>query len=233
MSTIVSVRDLTKHIGKRRVLDGLSFEIEEGHVVGLLGPNGAGKTTLMKVLMNIWHADTGEVRICGEAAGFAANEHISYMPDSNHLFPWMRVRDAIHYYRDMFGDFDIDRSKELCSLLGINEHDKVKSLSKGMTQRVLVMLTFSRNAQLFLLDEPIGGIDPLTRGKIVKAIFTGSNRGGTMIVATHQVAEVETLLDDVLFIDNGKLIHSDNADNIRESRGMSIEECYMEVFENA
>ncbi len=109
----------------------------------------------------------------------------------------------------------------------------MKSLSKGTTQRVLVMLTFSRNAQLFLLDEPIGGIDPLTRGKIVKAIFTGSNRGGTMIVATHQVAEVETLLDDVLFIDNGKLIHSDNADNIRESRGMSIEECYMEVFENA
>lgn len=233
MSAVISVRGLTKNIEKKQVLSDVSFTIEEGRVVGLLGPNGAGKTTLMKILMNIFHADAGEIQICAEKAGFETKRHISYMPDINHLFPWMRVRDAIHYYSDMFKDFDIGRSKELCTFLGINEEEKIKKLSKGTKERVLIMLTFSRNARLYLLDEPLGGIDPLTRTKIVKTIFSGASRGSTIMISTHLVADVETLLDDVLFLNNGKLIFSDSADHIREGRRMSIEECYVEVFENA
>lgn len=233
MSAIVSVRDLTKKIGSKTVLNGLNFDIGEGRVVGLLGPNGAGKTTLIKVIMNLCHADMGEVYICGEPSGFETKKFISYMPDTNHLFPWMRVCDAIRYYNDMFDDFDIMQTKELCSFLGINENDKVMSLSKGEKERVFIMLTFSRNAKLYLLDEPIGGIDPLTRNSIVKTIFKSSNKGSTILISTHQVSDVETLLDDVLFMDRGRLILSDSTENIRESRRISIEECYMEVFKNA
>ena len=233
MSAVVSVRGLTKKINNKQVLDGLDFEIQEGHVAGLLGPNGAGKTTIMKILMNIYHADTGEIKICGQQAGFETKKYISYMPDLNHLFPWMRVRDAIRYYGDIFEDFDMERSKELCSFLEINETEKLRSLSKETRDQVPIMLTFSRNSRLYLLDEPIGGIDTLARNKIVKTIFSGSGRGGTIIISTHQMADVETLLDDVIFISSGKLIVSDSADNIREGRGMSIEDYYMEVYGNA
>lgn len=233
MSIIVSVNGLTKNVGKKQVLSDISFEIAEGRVIGLLGPNGAGKTTLMKTLMNIYHANAGETQICGEKAGFETKKYISYMPDINHLFSWMRVRDAIHYYSDMFEDFDIERSKELCKFLGINEDEKIKSLSKGTKEQVLIMLTFSRNARLYLLDEPLSSIDPLMRKRIVKTIFNGANKGSTIIISTHEVADIETLVDDVMFLNNGKLIFSDNADNIRDRRGMSIEECYLEVFENA
>lgn len=232
MSEIVSVKGLTKKIGGKQVLKGLDFELEVGRVVGLLGPNGAGKTTLLKILMNIYHADTGEINICSERMGYETKRHISYMPDINHLFQWMRVRDAIHYYSDMFSDFDLNRASELCASLGINEGEKIKDLSKGTMERVLIMLTFSRNTCLYLLDEPIGGIDPLARNKIIKTIFMGFNPERTLIISTHQVKEVETLLDEVLFINEGKLIFSDSVDNIREMRGKSIEECYMEVFEN-
>jgi ABC-2 type transport system ATP-binding protein len=233
MSKIVSIKGLTKKIGRKQVLKGLDIELGTGRVVGLLGPNGAGKTTLLKILMNIYHADAGEVQICGERLGFETKRHISYMPDTNHLFQWMCIRDAIHYYRDMFSDFDENRSAELCAFLGINKEENIKNLSKGTVERVLIMLTFSRNTCLYLLDEPIGGIDPLARNKIIKTIFRGFDPGRTIIISTHQVKDVETLLDEVLFIDEGKLIFSDSVDNIRELQGKSIEECYMEVFENA
>lgn len=232
MNAIVSVKGLKKKIGKKQVLQGLDFQLKAGRVVGLLGPNEAGKTTTIKILMNIYNADAGEIKICDEQVGFETKRYISYMPDMNPLFQWMRVRDAIHYYKDMFSDFDINHAKELCTFLGIDEEEKVKNLSKGTKERVLIMLTFSRNTSLYLLDEPIGGIDPLARNKIIKTIFARLNGESTIIISTHLVKDIETLLDDVLFINDGKLVFSDSAENIRETRGKSIEEWYMEVFEN-
>lgn len=231
MSSIVAVKGLTKKIGHKRVLNGMDFELGAGKVIGLLGPNGAGKTTLIKTLMGILHADTGEVQICGEPAGFGAKRLISYMPDQNHLFPWMSVHDAMQYYSDMFSNFDMSHAKELCAVLGIDENEGVKNLSKGTKERVLIMLTLSRNARLYLLDEPIGGIDPLARNMIIKTIFAGVNPESTIIISTHLVKDVETLLDEVLFINRGELLLWDSAENIRESRGQSIEECYVEVFQ--
>lgn len=233
MSAIVSVQGLKKNIGRKHVLKGLDFDLEPGRVVGLLGPNGAGKTTLLKTLVNIYHADGGDIRIFGEQVGYNTKRFVSYLPEANHLFSWMSVQDAIHYYRDFFNDFDVNCSKELCKFLGIDEKEKIASLSKGKKEQALIMLTFSRKTHLYLLDEPIGSIDPLARNKIIKTIFKEFNPERTVIISTHQVKDVETLLDDVLFLGDGKLVFSSQVDAIRETRGQSIEECYMEVFENA
>lgn len=233
MSAIVSVKGLQKSIGRKHVLKGLDFELSPGRVVGLLGPNGAGKTTVLKTLVNIYHADAGKIHIFGEQVGFNTKKYISYLPEVNHLFKWMSVHDAIHYYKDMFSDFNINCAKELCVFLGVNEKEKIMNLSKGKMEQVLIMLTFSRKTHLYLLDEPIGSIDPLARNKIIKTIFKEFNPERTVMISTHQVKDVETLLDDVLFIGDGKLVFSGQVDHIRETRGQSIEECFMEVFENA
>ncbi|TCL63343.1 ABC-2 type transport system ATP-binding protein [Hydrogenispora ethanolica] len=233
MNNLVSVVGLSKKIAKKQVLLGVSFQLEAGRVVGLLGPNGSGKTTLLKTLMHIYQADAGEIAIADEPLSFASKRFISYMPDHNALFEWMSVQDAIHYYRDLFSDFDSERASELCSFLEIDPQEKLGRLSKGMKERVLIMLTFSRKARLYLLDEPLGGIDPLTRNKIIKTILTGLTEECTIIIATHLVKDVEAFLDEVLFLHHGKLIFSGSADNIRSEHGKSIEEWYLEVYQNA
>ncbi len=233
MSSIITVKNLKKRIGNRQILNGIDFELESGRVIGLLGPNQSGKTTLFKTIMNICHADSGNIQICGQPSESQTIKYISYMPDRNHLFPWMRVVDAMNYYSDMFSDFDMSYAKELCSFLKINEKDKIKTLSKGMIERVLIMLTFSRRARLYLLDEPFGGTDPLARNQIMKTIFRGQSEDSTILISTHQVKDVETLLDEVIFLNQGKVIFSETAENIRECHNQSIEECYLEVFQNA
>lgn len=233
MSVILSVKSGTKKFGRKLVLDSVDFELPAGRIVGLLGPNGAGKTTILNTVMGLYRLDSGEIQICGEAIGYKSKRLMSYLPDTNHLFSWMRVIDALRYYTDMFPDFDMTRAKELCSLLEIDEKSRTQSLSKGELERVLIMLTFSRNVRLYLLDEPLGGIDPLSRKKIIKTIFSQLDSESTILISTHLVKDVETLLDDVLFLNKGKVIFADSADNIREIRGQSIEDCYMEVFENA
>jgi len=233
MSAILSVVNGTKKFGRKKVLTDVNFELPTGRIVGLLGPNGAGKTTILNAILNVSKLDSGKIQICGEPNGYESKRLISYLPDTNHLFEWMSVRDALHYYADMFPDFDTVRAKDLCTLLEIDEKAKTRNLSKGEMERVLIMLTFSRKVRLYLLDEPLGGIDPLSRKKIIKTIFSQLDSESTILISTHLVKDVETLLDDVLFLNNGKVIFADSADNIREIRGQSIEDCYMEVFENA
>ena len=161
MSPILEVKELTKTFGNRTALDKVSFTLEPGRVAGLMGPNGAGKTTLMKTVMKITKPNSGTISVCGTNLVEAIHRNTAYMPDRNQLFDWMRIRDSIHYYEDMFVDFDEKRAADLCGILGLNPVDPIRSLSKGTVIRVLVMLTFSRNARLYLLDEPIGWFDPL------------------------------------------------------------------------
>jgi ABC-2 type transport system ATP-binding protein len=233
MSAILSVANGTKKFGRKQVLTDVNFDLPTGRIVGLLGPNGAGKTTILNAIINVSKLDYGKIQVCGEPNGYESKRLISYLPDTNHLFEWMSVRDALHYYADMFPDFDTVRAQELCTLLEIDEKAKTRNLSKGELERILIMLTFSRKVRLYLLDEPLGGIDPLSRKKIIKTIFSQLDSESTILISTHLVKDVETLLDDVLFLNNGKVIFADSADNIREIRGQSIEDCYMEVFENA
>jgi len=232
MSEVLSLKSVSKKFGRKQVLDGVDIALPAGRIIGLLGPNGAGKTTILNTIMGLYRLDSGEIAICGEAIGYKSKRLVSYLPDTNHLFSWMRVSDALHYYTDMFPDFDIDRAKELCTLLEIDEGSRTQRLSKGELERVLIMLTFSRKVRLYLLDEPLGGIDPLSRKKIIKTIFSQLDTESTILISTHLVKDVETLLDDVLFLNNGKVIFSGSADYIREDRGQSIEDCYEEVFEN-
>ncbi len=232
MNTLMSVKGLCKKFGDKNALQDVNFDLMEGRIVGLMGPNGAGKTTLIKTLMQIYKQDAGEISIHGKPLGYAAKQEIAYMPDQNHLFPWMNIGDAIHYYRDMFPGFDVARAKELCNLLRLNEKERVKTLSKGTLERVQIMLTFARPASIYILDEPIAEIDPLNRDKILKIILGGVNERSTVILSTHLVKDVETIVDDVLFLHEGRLALVETAENIRAQRGMSIEECYLEVYKN-
>jgi ABC-2 type transport system ATP-binding protein len=233
MSAILEVKDLSKSFGTRLVLNRVNFSLESGHIAGLMGPNGAGKTTLMKAVMKITKPSSGHVTVCGNDSVESIHRNIAYMPDRNPLFAWMRVRDAIQYYKDMFADFDPKRAEDLCGILGLNPADPIRSLSKGTVIRVLVMLTFSRNARLYLLDEPIGWFDPLAKHNILKTILSGINEDSTVLISTHQVKDVETILDDVLFLNKGSVILNDTAENIRLEHGQAIEDRYIEVFQNA
>ena len=192
-----------------------------------------GKTTLMKALMGFLPLDKGKAWVNGQLVGSAARANISYLPDKNHLFSWMRIQDSIQYYKDMFADFDVKYALELCTFLKLELEMKVSQLSKGSLQRTLIMLTFARKTALYLLDEPIGGIDPLARDKILKTIFRGLSPESTIFITTQLVRDVEMLLDDVLFLNQGELIFSSSVDAIRQERGVSITDCYLEVFENA
>jgi ABC-2 type transport system ATP-binding protein len=233
MSAILEVTNLSKSYGIRPVLNNISFSLEAGHVAGLMGPNGAGKTTLMKSIMKISKPNSGQVTVCGSGTVESIHRNTAFMADRNMLFGWMRVRDAIHYYADMFSDFDPKRAMDLCGILGLTPADPIRSLSKGTVIRVLVMLTFSRNARLYLLDEPIGWFDPLAKHNILKTILAGLNEESTVLISTHQVKDVETILDEVLFLNRGSLILNDTAENIRQEHGESIEDRYIEVFQNA
>lgn len=232
MSTILTARGLRKCFTKKPALDQISFSIESGRIIGLMGPNGAGKTTLIKTIMQLYRPDKGEILINGTPAKYHAREYLSYMPDINPLFNWMNVKDAILYYKDFYSDFDLNYAKELCGVLQLDEREKVKNLSKGTIERVLIMLTFARRARLYLLDEPIGAIDPSAREKIKNIIMAGINDESSVIISTHLVKDIETVVDDVLFIDKGRLLVSESADQIRETKGLSIEEYYLEVFKN-
>jgi ABC-2 type transport system ATP-binding protein len=232
MNTNLNIFGLTKYFGSQIALDDIHMEIHPGRIAGLMGPNGAGKTTMLKTIMQIYKPDAGNIIFNGIPLNHNSRYEIAYLPDKNPLFKWMRVRDAIQYYRDMFADFDLERSKELCDSLKIEPQARIRLLPSGMLARTLIMLTFSRRVKLYLLDEPIGGIDPLARQKILQTILAGMNEESSVLLATHLVNEVETILDDVFFLNKGRLLAADSAENIREQRGKSIMEYYLEVFEN-
>ncbi|GAP22617.1 ABC transporter ATP-binding protein [Leptolinea tardivitalis] len=233
MSAILEVTDVSKSFSGHTVLNRVNITLEAGRVAGLMGPNGAGKTTLMKTIMKIVKPDSGSIRVCGSNAVEAIHRNTAFMPDRNQLFLWMKIRDAIRYYEDMFGDFDAKRAVDLCQILGLDPAASIRTLSKGTVIRTLVMLTFSRNARLYLLDEPIGWFDPLAKHNILKTILAGINEESTVLISTHQVKDVEMILDDVLFLNYGSLILTDTAENIRQEHGQSIEDRYLEVFQNA
>lgn len=233
MNNEIKIIKLSKRFGKKEVLKDVNLTITKGKIIGLLGANGVGKTTLIKTIVGLYKKDKGHVMINGQEVGAGTHKYVSYMPDKIMLYEWMKVKDAINYYADMFSDFDIDKAKELCDVLKISVNDKINVLSTGMKERMMIMLTFSRKTAFYLLDEPIGGIDPVAKDIILKTIISNVEPNSTVLISTHLIKDVEHMLDEVIFIDNGEIKTHESADKIREQYGKSIDDFYLEVMKNA
>lgn len=219
-----------KRYGSKAALENVSLKAEPGRIIGLLGSNGSGKTTLMKLASGLITPTSGEVRICGEPIGTESKALTSFMPDKPLTEPWMKVRDAAAFYADFYSDFDMVKAKEMFSFMGLQDRDKITTLSKGMNERLQLALALSRNAKLYLLDEPIGGVDPVAREKILDAIVQYYNEESCLIISTHLVTDIERIFDEVIFIKDGRFILQDEVDQIRMTRGKSVVDLFKEVY---
>ncbi len=227
---ILECRDLSKRFGVIQALDMVSLTIEPGRVIGLLGPNGSGKTTLLKLANGLLTPTGGEVLVNGKEPGKESRSLVSYLPDKNYLPDWMKARQLMDFYDDFYDDFDRDRAKEMLLRLNISEDMRIKEMSKGTREKVQLIMVMSRQAKLYLLDEPIGGVDPATRDYILDTIIRNYNPEAAVIISTHLIADVEQVLDDVIFIDRGHIVLQSSVDEIREAHGKSVDQYFREVF---
>ena len=227
---ILECADLSKRFGSVQALDNVNFTIEPGRVVGLLGPNGSGKTTLLKLANGLLTPTGGEILIDGDAPGKVTRSLVSYLPDKPYLADWMKVRQLLDFFEDFYDDFDRDRAMEMLLRLNIGEDMRIKEMSKGTREKTQLILVMSRQAKLYLLDEPIGGVDPATRDYILDTIIRNYNPEAAVVISTHLIADVEQVLDDVIFIDKGRIVLQSSVDDIREERGKSVDQYFREVF---
>ncbi len=227
---ILECKDLSKRFGNAQALDTVNLSIEPGRVIGLLGPNGSGKTTLLKLANGLLTPTDGEILIDGKAPGKESRSLVSYLPDKPYLADWMKVRQLLDFFEDFYDDFDRDRAMEMLLRLNIGEDMRIREMSKGTREKTQLILVMSRKAKLYLLDEPIGGVDPATRDYILDTIIRNYNPEAAVVISTHLIADVEQVLDDVIFIDRGKIVLQSSVDDIREERGMSVDQYFREVF---
>jgi ABC-type multidrug transport system, ATPase component len=230
MDVILKASNLEKSYFNKKALNGLDLEIKKGRIVGILGPNGSGKTTFLKIAAGILTKTNGEVLIDGHKPGVYTKSIVSYLPDREYLFKWMKIKDAVDFFKDFYKDFDEEKCKMLLEFMNLDINSKVKTLSKGMTEKLYLTLVLSRKAKLYILDEPLGGVDPTTREKILDAILDNYSEDSSIIITTHLVNDIERLFDDVAFISEGKVVLSGNAEELRNEKGLSIDQLYREVF---
>ncbi|WP_298847477.1 ABC transporter ATP-binding protein [Clostridium sp.] len=231
MDNILEAREIRKSYLNKKALRGVNLNIPLGKIVGLLGPNGSGKTTFLKIAAGILHQSKGDILIDDHIPGVHTKSVVSYLPDNEYLLKWMKVKDAVKYFKDFYSDFDEIKAAELLVFMNLNEDDAVKSLSKGMKEKLKLTLVLSRKAKLYILDEPLGGVDPTAREKILNAIVSNFSKDSSMIITTHLVNDIERIFDDVAFISDGEIVLEGNAEELRTSRGKSIDELYREVFQ--
>ena len=227
---LVRVEHLTKYYGAKKALNDVNLNIESGRIIGLLGPNGSGKTTMIKLLNDLLKADTGEIYINGNKPGVITKSEVSYLPDRPYFGDWMKVEDVLKLFSDFYWDFDRERAENMCKALGISTKAKIKTLSKGMKEKVQLILVMSRSAKLYLLDEPIAGVDPAARDLILDTILANYNPDSTVIISTHLIGDIERVLDEVIFLKDGNVVLHDTTDNIREQEGKSIDALFREMF---
>ena len=230
MDNIVEIRGLTKRYDRKEALKNIDLSIEKGKVVGILGPNGSGKTTLIKLLMGLLHPNKGEIKIDGESPGIHTKSVISYLPDRNALYGWMTVKDAIQMFQDFYQDFDLGKSEELLKFMKLDKDMKISNMSKGMKEKLNLALVLSRRAKVYILDEPIAGVDPVARDQILDAIIDNYKEDSAMIITTHLVRDMENIFDQVVFLGDGEIILSGEAENLREEKNMQIDDLYKEIF---
>jgi ABC-2 type transport system ATP-binding protein len=230
---MLQTKGLTKKYFTKTVLNGIDIQLEEGKIYGLLGPNASGKTTFMKIAAGLVQPTSGELSISGYKIGVSTKQIVSYMPTVNHLPLWMKVSQCLNWFQGAFSDFQPEQAKALLNEMGIKEEEKIGSLSSGMLGRFKLLLTISREAKLYLLDEPLNGLDPVSREKIVQAILSTAGENNTFLISSHLINELENVIDEIIFLDQGKVVLSGNAEEFRINRGMSIDELYREVYRNA
>lgn len=231
MSNLVEISHLNKSYGKaNKIINDMNINISKGRIIGLLGPNGSGKTTLMKMIAGVLSIDDGDIVVDGNKVGIETKSVISYLPDKTYFCKNYKVKDTIKLFEDFYQDFDKERAEKMLGLLNISLKDEYKKLSKGNKEKVQLVLVMSRKAKLYLLDEPIAGVDPAARDYIMETILSNYNEEGTVIISTHLIADIENILDDAIFIKNGEIVLYDDADNLRTSRNNSIDGIFREVF---
>ena len=227
---IIEINGLTKNFGSLTALDDISISLEPGRIVGLLGPNGSGKTTLIKILNGLLQPTSGSVRIKGNAPGIETKKIVAYLPDRNALPDYMNAKQLMELYADFFEDFDRAGAAAMIEDLGIDMEQTMKKMSKGTREKLQLCLVMARKAEVYLLDEPIGGVDPATRDYILRTIISNYNENAVVVISTHLISDIESVLDEVIFIREGRIVMSGVADEIREEKGESIDELFREVF---
>ena len=231
--TLISCSGLTKAYGSRLALRNVELSVGRGRIVGLLGPNGSGKTTLIKLLCGLLQPTRGTILVNGQPVGPATKAVTSYLPDKMYFADWMQAVDLFDLFTDFYADFDRARAMEMCASLGVDPRDRIKSMSKGTKEKVQLVLVMARKAQLYLLDEPIAGVDPAARDFILNTILTNYNEEGTVLISTHLISDIERVLDEVIFLKEGAVMLHNSVDNIREQQGKSVDALFREIFRAA
>ena len=232
MANIINVKGLRKAYGKKVVLDNISFEIEEGSIVGLLGPNGCGKTTLIKILTGLIKDHTGTVKIGNEEIGPETKNMVAFLPDTSYLPDWMKPADAIEYFADFYEDFDKDKAVRMVTDFGLDPRQKFKTMSKGQQEKLSLILVMCRRARLYILDEPLGGLDPAARSAILDLIMNNYAQNAAVLLSTHLINDVERIFDRVLMISKGQVVVNSHIGEIKE-KGKTVEDVFKEVFSYA
>ncbi|MCI9612025.1 MAG: ABC transporter ATP-binding protein [Eubacterium sp.] len=230
MSALLECRKLTKRYKTKEVLNQVNLTLESGRMIGLLGPNGSGKTTLIKMINGLLTPTEGELLFCGGKIGEQSKRHISYLPDQTYLNMNQKVRDVIAFFEDFYEDFEKERAYDMLKKLQISADDRLKTLSKGTKEKVQLVLVMSRRAKLYVLDEPIAGVDPAVRDYILKTIISNYEPEASVLIATHLIADIENVLDEVVLIQNGRVMQHLSVDEIRSQKGKSVDAYFREVF---
>lgn len=228
MENVLVLKNVTKSYGKKVALNNLNLSVNTGKIIGLLGPNGSGKTTFIKTIMRIIRHQVGEIYVCGEPVSFTTRSHVSFMPDREFLYDTMSIQDSINYYKDMFSDFNVDKAMYLCGKLNLKVNDEIKSLSKGNKEKVVLMLTLARNVPIYLLDEPLGSLDPVIKHEMLSVIREISNEDNVIIISTHLIKDVCPILDSAIFLNEGNIVDFFDVKDVDKD----LEQHYLEVFTN-
>ncbi len=227
---LIEFKNLTKYYGSKLVLNQLNLSLKKGRIIGLLGPNGSGKTTMIKIINGLLKSYQGEVVIDGKKIGKETKQMISYLPDESYFQDWMKAKDALNLFKDLYKDFNYEHCIELMTSFNLTPDMKIKTMSKGMKEKFQLCLVMSRKAKIYVLDEPIAGVDPAAREVILDLILNNYDEDALVLISTHLISDLEQIFDEVVFIKNGKLILHENVETLRSERQMSVDELFREVF---
>ena len=227
---LLEINNLNKSFDNKEILKDINLSIQSGKIIGLLGKNGVGKTTLIKLINDLLTPTSGEILIKGQKIGVETKKVISYLPERTYLNKQMKVSEVISYFEDFYDNFDSEKAKKLLKDLDLDINQKLSKMSKGMQEKVQLVLVMSRNADLYVLDEPLGGVDPATRDYILDTILSNFNENASVIISTHLISDIEKILDEVIFIDKGQIVLQSDADKLRNKENASIDEIFRRMF---